>query len=150
MSVTRRRVLLVAAGTTAALAGCTNGDGGDGQPAADDTDGVVTMANTAFEPVRTAVDTGTTVEWVNEDDFDHDVTATQFHDAAADWDVDADVPAGERVTHTFEESGVYQFYCSVHGEGSMCGAVLVGDASLDAAMPCEDSSGGGGGGGGMY
>lgn len=150
MTVTRRRLLQVAAGTTVALAGCTNQNGGDGQSAADDSDGVVTMANTAFEPVRTAVDTGTTVEWVNEDSVDHTVTSTQFHDAAADWDLDAGVPAGERITQTFEESGVYQFYCSNHGQSSMCGAVLVGDASLDAAMPCEDSRGGGGGGGGMY
>jgi hypothetical protein len=28
----------------------------------------------------------------------------------------------------------------------MCGAVLVGDVSLDQSLPCEDDDGGGGGG----
>ncbi|PSP90456.1 hypothetical protein BRC90_00610 [Halobacteriales archaeon QS_4_69_34] len=123
--------------------GATNGVDGGAGTTADPADGTaaasttVTMKNTAFDPVRASVDPGTTVEWPNEDGFAHTVTSSQFHDAAASWEFDERVPAGESVSHTFESSGVFEYYCTVHGESQMCGVVLVGDASLDASLPCE-------------
>lgn len=170
MTLDRRRFLSITVAGSIGLAGCGgNGDdGGDGDgesptetESTDDTttssmDGTTTpsagttvkMANTSFDPVRASVDVGTTVEWVNEDGFDHDVTAEQFHDAAVDWTFSETLSGGETTTFTFDSTGVYEYYCTIHGKGNMCGAVLVGDVSLDQSLPCEDDGGGGNGGGG--
>ncbi|MFT4931088.1 MAG: plastocyanin [Natronomonas sp.] len=108
----------------------------------------VALEGFAFNPVRAFVDPGTTVRWVNEDNAAHDVTSTQFHDAAETWDFSQGISGGESVSYTFESAGVYEYYCTIHGRSSMCGAIVVGDASLSADLPCE--SGGYGGGGGGY
>lgn len=159
MRVTRRRFVTLATTGSLGLAGCTGGDdGGEGQQSptettaptgtGDDTVGrSIEMVNTAFDPIRVSVDPGTTVEWVNEDGFDHDITAIQFHDNAADWSFSKTLSGGESTTFTFEEMGVYEYYCSIHGEGTMCGAVLVGGATIESSLPCE---GGGGDDGGFY
>lgn len=36
----------------------------------------------------------------------------------------------------FEEPGVYEFYCSVSGKETTCGAVLAGDVELAGSLPC--------------
>ncbi|MFB6303146.1 MAG: plastocyanin/azurin family copper-binding protein [Haloferacaceae archaeon] len=104
----------------------------------------VEMRDTSFDPVRLSVAPGTTVEWINRDGYAHDVTSAQFHDTATSWDYESgDLGQGETATHTFEESGVYEYYCTIHGETRMCGAVLVGDVSLDKDLPCEGGGAGG-------
>jgi hypothetical protein len=45
---------------------------------------------------------------------------------------------GDTVTHTFEDPGVYAYYCTVHP--SMLGVVVVGDprsAGTNASLPAE-------------
>ncbi len=138
------------------IAGCTGTGGGGGQQMQDGgTQGETTiiMRQTAFQPSKADVEAGATVEWVNEDSFPHTVTSAQVHDTAASWQFDERVSGGGTVTHTFEDPGVYEYYCTIHGKESMCGAVLVGDAALDASLPCDGGDGGGnagGGGGGYY
>lgn len=107
----------------------------------------VTAIDFAFDPKRVSVETGTTVEWTNDDGVAHDVVNAQFHDAAEQWNFDEDLPAGATVSHTFESEGIYEYYCSIHGQSSMCGVVLVGGASLSGDLPCEEGGGGGMGGG---
>ena len=176
MALTRRRLLGAVTTGCLALAGCTSGGNGGNGGAGGGSDGgttagesgdspsgsgnasvaaTVAMADVAFDPVRVSVDSGATVEWVNDDGFRHDVTAAQFHDSATDWGFAESLASGASTTYTFEDSGVYEYYCTIHGKGGMCGAVLVGDASLDASLPCEsggddggDASGGDGGYGG--
>jgi len=160
MAPTRRQIVTAVAASGLSLAGCTgSGTGGsDAQSTATTADGetggadaTVRLSDTSFQPREVAVETGATVAWVNEDSFEHDVTAAQFHDVAADWDVSRSLGDGDRTTHTFEESGVYEYYCTVHGESTMCGVVLVGGATLEQPLPCESDEGGGGGsGGGAY
>jgi plastocyanin len=104
----------------------------------------VTLENSAFDPKRLSIDPGTTVEWINEDGYGHDVTSAQFTDAATAWDYQESLSGGDSVTRTFEESGVYEYYCTIHGRSNMCGVVLVGDVSHDADLPCESDDGGGG------
>lgn len=147
MSPTRRQFVAIA-GVSLGLAGCT--DGGSPQAANEGDSTQVSLVNTAFEPKRVRIDPGGTVEWINEDDVAHDVTAASFHDAAADWTLEADVGAGERASHTFEAAGIYEYYCTIHGESTMCGVVLAGDASFDGSLPCDSSDGEGGGPGGGY
>ncbi|MFB6207639.1 MAG: plastocyanin/azurin family copper-binding protein, partial [Haloglomus sp.] len=155
----RRTFLTAVAATTAITAGCTSsggdggggdGNGGGGGQAASPTgdgaataDATVAMKNTTFQPLKVEVDAGGTVEWVNEDGFQHTVTSAQFHDVAASWSFDEQVAGGKSVTHTFEQQGVYEYYCTVHGKSQMCGAVLVGGATLEKRLPCGEDDGGG-------
>ncbi|MFB6169059.1 MAG: plastocyanin/azurin family copper-binding protein, partial [Haloferacaceae archaeon] len=82
---------------------------------------------------------------VNRDGYPHDVKSATFHDTAAAWDYESsDLGQGDTATHTFDEAGVYEYYCTIHGRNTMCGAVLVGDVSLDATLPCEDDGSGDG------
>lgn len=144
----RRQVLAAAvAFAITSIAGCVGGNGGDngmepdgggeGENEGVGADATVTAVNVSFDPLRLEVKPGATVEWVNEDSFAHDVTSAQFHDVAADWDVAMNLPAGETVSNTFESEGIYEYYCTIHGQTSQCGVVLVGDVSLDETLPCE-------------
>lgn len=108
----------------------------------------VALSGFAFSPVRTRVEPGTTVRWVNEDGAGHDVTSAQFNDVATSWDFSQRLSGGESVSYTFESPGVYEYYCTIHGRSSMCGVILVGDASLSNDLPCESGYGGDEGGGG--
>lgn len=93
-----------------------------------------------FDPIRLSIDPGTTVTWENNSSgtYDsHTVTSGKFHDKAADWSFDEQFSGGESLSYTFESAGVYEYYCSIHGQSTMCGAVLVGDVTLDQDLPCE-------------
>jgi plastocyanin len=145
----RRTVLRLAAAASIPLAGCTDDGGGGATPTADmDTemdgdmegdggaDVTVTLEGTSFITRTVEVEPGGTVRWVNESSFGHDVTAAQFHDVAADWTVSESLSANGATTYTFEEAGIYEYYCTIHGQDSMCGAVLVGGATLEQDLPC--------------
>lgn len=124
------------------LAGCIGDDqaGADGGNQADSSDDdSIDMVDTAFEPLKASVAPGTTVQWTNQDSFAHTITSAQFHDTAADWEFDTEIAAGETASRTFDDSGIYEYYCTIHGRGTMCGAVLVGDVTLDEDLPCEGS-----------
>lgn len=91
----------------------------------------------SYNPTRAEVAPGTTVTWVNEGGAPHDVTATTFDSSATDWDLSERLSGGASTEYTFEEPGIYQYYCTIHGKRAVCGAVLVGDVSLSSSMPCE-------------
>ena len=98
----------------------------------------VELENTAFTPLRKSVTVGETVEWVNRDALPHNVRSAQFHDSAEDWSFETETfVTDESVTYTFEPAGIYEYYCSVHGQSNMCGAILVGDVDLDDSLPCK-------------
>ncbi|MFB6133335.1 MAG: plastocyanin/azurin family copper-binding protein [Halanaeroarchaeum sp.] len=106
------------------------------------------MVDTSFDPVRTALATGGTVTWKNEDQFGHDVTARMLTDAGAEWAFSSGtIGAGETTQYTFEEAGAYEYLCTIHGPDTMCGVILVGEPQYDATLPCE---GDGNPGGGVY
>lgn len=104
----------------------------------------MSMVNTSFSPLKLEVEPGTTVTWDNQDSVAHTVVSAQFHSSASDWSFTSDqIQAGQSTTYTFDTGGVYEYYCDVHGQSNMCGAIIVGDASLSSSLPCES-------GGGMY
>lgn len=122
------------------VAGCTGGSGGGGSAVVETSS--VTMVNTQFDPRNIRVDAGATVTWTNEDGSAHTVTS-----ASDNWSADVNVPAGESASHAFEESGVYDVYCTYHGSSDLSGMsmkVAVGDATI------EEPLGGDTGGGGAY
>lgn len=111
------------------------------EPAVEGADAVVEAVGTAFDPIRVDVGVGATVGWVNRDGIPHTVTSATFHDGAASWEKDGRFGPSETTRHTFEEAGIYEYYCTIHGEDVMCGAVLVGGATLDGNLPCESGGG---------
>ena len=108
------------------------GGGGDGGSSAD-VGTTVSISSTGFDPKRASLEPGQAVRFVNEDERTHRIRA--LSDGGADWEIEADLEAGQETTQTFEEAGQYQFYCQTHTKFSECGAVLVGDAE-EGSLPC--------------
>jgi len=100
----------------------------------------VSILNNYFSPVRVLIPSGGKVVWSNEAAgayTSHTVTSAQFHESATQWEFDAETSSGDQVSHTFQEAGIYEYYCTFHGQSSMCGVVLVGDVSFEKTLPCE-------------
>ena len=131
-----------------AVAGCTGSMDGGGEDGTDDGGSgsqTVTMSGTSFQPRTLRVDPGTTVTWTNDGSAGHNVIAERLTSAGADWSFSSELlGSGDSTTYTFEESGAYEYFCSIHGKSTMCGVVIVGDVSYDGTLPCADDSGGGG------
>ncbi|MFQ3294508.1 MAG: plastocyanin [Halobacteriales archaeon] len=102
----------------------------------------VELEGFAFGPVRASIAPGETVRWVNRDNAEHNVTSAQFHDSAESWSFSRSLSGGASASQTFESPGVYEYYCTIHGESSMCGVILVGDVSLSNDLPCESDDDG--------
>jgi plastocyanin len=77
----------------------------------------VAAVDLAFEPADIEVAVGTTVDWTNDDPFDHTITA---RDGAFDSGVMA---AGDTFSQTFDSPGTYEYFCAIHP--SMTGTVTV-------------------------
>lgn len=111
--------------------GLSSDDGGDG--AADVPDDVVVLEGTevevqaidnTFRPQNIQVEPGTTVTWSNDGRNEHDVLPTE----GDDWGVEVeDFAPGATYEHTFDDPGVYDYYCSLHGTktAGMIGTVVV-------------------------
>ena len=91
--------------------------------------GVTTVAGPyGFGPAAVRVDPGTTVvwEWTGAGGA-HDVSAEEggFQSELTD-------EAGHTFEHTFEDEGIYRYFCTPHRGVGMKGAVVVGDAGGSA------------------
>ena len=77
----------------------------------------VKIDNFSFSPQDITVAPGTMVTWVNQDDIPHTVTSTAdlFKSKALDTD--------DKFSFTFDKSGTYEYYCSIHSK--MTGKVIV-------------------------
>ena len=85
----------------------------------------VSIADIAFAPEQLAVPLGATVDWTNDDPFEHTVTAT---DGTFDSGVIAEA---ETFAWTFDTPGLFEYFCAIHP--SMVGTVTVGDVSPAAS-----------------
>lgn len=68
----------------------------------------VTISGFAFNPAQLEITVGTTVTWNNNDQATHTVTArdNSFNSG--------DMPNGASFSHTFEQSGAFEYYCQYH------------------------------------
>lgn len=100
--------------TTAAAAGAsTTAAGGASTTAASgDSAGAevitISIADFAFDQPALEIPVGTTVEWVNNDDTDHDVTSD---DGSF---VSETLAPGDTFTYTFTAAGDFPYICSIH------------------------------------
>lgn len=68
----------------------------------------LTMQNFAYQPTNIQVKVGTTVTWTNQDNVPHSVT---FKNGMKDSGL---LSQGQSFSYTFNTSGTYQYYCTVH------------------------------------
>jgi plastocyanin len=109
--------LAVAVSVALLLAACAEG-GGSTTDEPVRTDRVVLPKSYRFEPEAIEIDAGTTVTWVNEDDFPHNVHLLDGSDRTEP------LPVGVQASITFEEPGTIEYECSLHPQ-QMQGRVLV-------------------------
>jgi len=78
----------------------------------------------SYSPNPITIEKGQTVTWYNGDAISHTVTSGQDNDkdAGEDFDSNAIIP-NQYFSHTFDDSGEYQYYCIYHP--SMVGEILV-------------------------
>lgn len=103
-----------------------------------------------FNPADIRIDPGTTVRWV------WGGYGSQHNVVEADGDQPLDDPSfeselvaeeGHEFTHTFEESGTYDYVCSVHLAQDMIGSIEVvegegGDGGMDGGNETDGGNGG--------
>jgi plastocyanin len=131
----RRPLLIFASIAALAAAGC--GGGGSSStstpassapassapaPAAGGSVVKVDMKNIQFNPKTVTVKKGTTVEWVNQDSTNHDVTKSsgpgpQFASGTGN------IGSGGTYKQTFNAAGTIQYHCTVHP--GMDGTIVV-------------------------
>jgi plastocyanin len=124
---THRAVLVSLLGAMALVAGaCSGGDsggdgggdatGGGGEEVADIGPADITIVNFAYEDAEYTAAVGDEVVWINEGAAPHTVTGDDFDSGV--------VRSGKGWTHTFEEAGTYEYWCTNH-EGAMTGTIVV-------------------------
>jgi len=124
---THRAVLVSLLGAMALVAGaCSGGDsggdgggdatGGGGEEVADIGPADVTIVNFAYEDAEYTAAVGDEIVWINEGAAPHTVTGDDFDSGV--------VRSGKGWTHTFEEAGTYEYWCTNH-EGAMTGTIVV-------------------------
>jgi plastocyanin len=140
-----RRELLTSAAVlaTPVIAGCSSDGGGPGDDNSGDVE-TINIEDQSFNPVRLEVEVGTTVEWANQDGYRHTLVSGQFTDQGSEWSFDGGAlseASGNTATYTFDSAGAYEYYCPDHTKSVGCGVVIVGDATHDATLPCEEGDG---------
>ncbi|HZR97217.1 MAG TPA: plastocyanin/azurin family copper-binding protein [Chloroflexota bacterium] len=72
-----------------------------------------------FEPAAITVPVGTTVSWA---DVSGTHTTTSYDGL---WDSERRLQVGETFSYTFDQPGVYRYYCRPHENSGMIGTVVV-------------------------
>ena len=96
--------------------------GGDGQAESEAV--TVRIDGMRFEPASITVEPGTKVTWVHGARMPHTITGN------ADGLGSSTLQNGQSYSHTFTDSGLYNYYCSIHP--SMTGSVIVRESGKDS------------------
>ena len=73
------------------------------------------IASTGFYiPLNLEVSPGTTVEWTNDDSVPHTIQSQDEKGQIIGLFNSAPLQTGEKFEYTFDESGLYNYYCSFH------------------------------------
>lgn len=77
--------------------------------------GNFSMEGTGFYlPLNLEISIGTTVTWVNDDSVPHNIQSLDEYGNVIDWFNSPPLNTGDKFEFTFEETGVYNYYCSFH------------------------------------
>jgi plastocyanin len=129
-------VVFVAAVLSVIVAACDGGDAAS-EPAATADQAQVFGYDDVFSPEVVEIPEGGEVEWRIEGDNPHNVVASD-----GGWESPLTMLRGDKYARTFDEPGVYDYFCTFHGtpdgEG-MAGTVVVGDVP-DYDLPADDTA----------
>jgi len=67
-----------------------------------------------YLPLNLEIPAGTLVTWVNDDSVPHNIQSLDESGNVIDWFNSPPLNTGDRFEFTFEEAGVYNYYCSFH------------------------------------
>ena len=67
-----------------------------------------------YSPLNLEIPRGTTVTWANEDSVPHNIQSLDESEKISDLFNSPPLNTGDRYEFKFEESGVYNYYCSFH------------------------------------
>lgn len=82
----------------------------------------VSISNPQFSPRNIRISPGDTVTWTNTEPEESQTSmGHQIRNASDNWSMDEFIDVGEETEHTFEEEGVYDVYCEIHGGADMSG-----------------------------
>ena len=101
---------------------------------------VIRVVDDEFSPKVIRVEPGTTVIWESGGANDHNVIASDgsWQAISSDYFEYGIITKGDQYEHTFNEPGVYDYYCPYHGTNNkgMVGIIIVGD--VDYVPPPEE------------
>lgn len=80
--------------------------------------GQINIKNMMFTPSQISVSKGGTVTWTNNDSIAHTVTSDTGGELNS-----GDIQPGSTYSHTFNQTGSFQYHCSIHP--SMRGTIVV-------------------------
>ena len=101
---------------------------------------IVRVVDDEFSPKILRVPVGSTVIWESGGANDHNVIASDgsWQAVSSDYFEYGIITKGDQFEHTFNEAGVYEYYCPFHGTNNkgMVGIIIVGD--VDYVPPPEE------------
>src|SRR5210317_2637765 len=99
---------------------------------------VIRVVDDEFSPKVIRVEPGTTVIWESGGANDHNVIASDgsWQAISSDYFEYGIITKGDQYEYTFDEPGVYEYYCPYHGTNNkgMVGTVIVGDVEYSAPV----------------
>jgi plastocyanin len=92
----------------------------------------IEVPDNSFSPRDVAVDAGTEVTWTNIGRNEHNVTPNE--EGAFEGVATEDFQPGTEYSTTFDEPGIYGYYCTIHGApgAGQIGSITVVDPSSDS------------------
>ena len=114
------------------LLACGAGDASSEEPL------VIRIVDDEFSPKVINVPVGSTVIWESGGSNNHNVIASDgsWQAISSDYFEYGIITKGDQYEYTFEEPGVYEYYCPYHGTNNkgMVGTVIVGDVEYSAPL----------------
>lgn len=87
---------------------------------------VVYAGMNMFMPYAVTVETGTTIRWFNDSNVPHNVVGPYRKESDLTTIIDSDfIERGRSWDYTFNESGVFEYVCTIHIEEGMKGTIIV-------------------------
>ncbi|MFB6295846.1 MAG: plastocyanin/azurin family copper-binding protein [Halobacteriales archaeon] len=94
----------------------------------------VAIASPQFTPRNIRISPGDTVTWENTEQGQADI-AHRIRSASDNWSFDKLIESGEVATYTFEEEGIYEAYCGIHGSADLSGESMKIGVGTDIEKP---------------
>jgi plastocyanin len=85
----------------------------------------VWILSTGFDPATLTVRIRTTVTWINKDNVRHDVTSGQPGNVENLFDPSPNLSPNERHPVLFDQSGTFNYFCSIHRSNHGTGRIVV-------------------------